>query len=40
MNNTKKIIKLYLRLAIAVGFFSAVLDMFGFWPPEISARGN
>jgi thiosulfate dehydrogenase [quinone] large subunit len=40
MNNTKKVIKLFLRLAIALGFFSAVLDRFGFWGVEVSAWGN
>lgn len=33
-------IKLFLRLAIGIGFLSAVADRFGFWSPEISAWGN
>ncbi|MBT8293332.1 MAG: DoxX family protein [Eudoraea sp.] len=36
----KKIIKLFLRLAIGAGFLSAVADRFGLWPAEISAWGN
>jgi len=35
-----KIIKLFLRLAIAIGFLSAVADRFGMWSKEISAWGN
>ena len=35
-----KIFKLYLRLAISIGFLSAVADRFGLWPKEISAWGN
>lgn len=35
-----KIIKLFLRLAIAAGFLSAVADRFGFWPDTVSAWGN
>ena len=35
-----KIIKLFLRLAIAAGFLSAVADRFGFWPENVSAWGN
>ena len=35
-----KLIKLFLRLGIAVGFLSAVADRFGMWPAEISAWGN
>jgi uncharacterized membrane protein YphA (DoxX/SURF4 family) len=38
MNN--KIIKLFLRLAIGLGFLSAVADRFGLWPAEVSAWGN
>ena len=38
MNN--KIIKIFLRLAIAFGFLSAVADRLGLWPEEISAWGN
>ncbi|MEM0518509.1 MULTISPECIES: DoxX family protein [Aequorivita] len=36
----KKIIKLFLRLAIAAGFLSAVADRFGWWPADVSAWGN
>jgi len=36
----QKRIKLFLRLAISVGFLSAVADRFGFWSVEISAWGN
>lgn len=35
-----KIIKLYLRLAIAIGFLSASADRLGMWPKESSAWGN
>lgn len=35
-----KIIKLFLRLAIALSFLSAVGDRFGFWSKEISVWGN
>lgn len=35
-----KIIKTFLRLAIAFGFLSAVADRFGMWPAEITAWGN
>ena len=35
-----KLIKLFLRIAIAVGFLSAVTDRFGFWAKEVSAWGN
>ena len=35
-----KIIKLFLRFAIASGFLSAVADRLGLWPKEISAWGN
>lgn len=38
MNN--KIIKLFLRFAIAIGFLSAVADRFGFWSKDISVWGN
>lgn len=38
MNN--KAIKLFLRLAIAFSFLSAVADRFGIWPEEISVWGN
>lgn len=33
-------VKLFLRIAIAAGFLSAVADRFGFWPKEVSAWGN
>lgn len=33
-------VKLFLRVAIAAGFLSAVADRFGFWPKEVSAWGN
>jgi len=36
----EKIIKLFLRLAIAVGFLSAVADRFGLWSKEFSVWGN
>lgn len=36
----KKIIKLFLRMALAAGFLSAVADRFGFWPSEISVWGT
>jgi uncharacterized membrane protein YphA (DoxX/SURF4 family) len=36
----KKIIKLFLRIAIGIGFLSAVADRFGLWPAQISAWGN
>lgn len=35
-----KIIKLFLRLAIAVGFLSASADRLGMWPKENSAWGD
>lgn len=35
-----KLIKLFLRLAIAIGFLSAVADRFGMWREEVSAWGN
>lgn len=35
-----KIIKLFLRLSIGIGFLSAVADRFGFWSKEVSAWGN
>lgn len=34
------VIKLFLRLAISMGFLSAVADRFGLWSPEVSAWGN
>lgn len=35
-----KIIKLFLRFGIGLGFLSAVADRLGLWPAEISAWGN
>ena len=35
-----KMIKLFLRLSIGIGFLSAVADRFGFWSKEVSAWGN
>ncbi len=35
-----KIIKLFLRLAISLGFLSAVADRFGLWSKDISVWGN
>lgn len=35
-----KWIKLFLRLALAASFLSAVADRFGYWPGEVSAWGN
>ncbi len=37
---SKKVIKLFLRLAIGIGFLSAVTDRFGLWPEQLSAWGN
>jgi thiosulfate dehydrogenase (quinone) large subunit len=37
---TRRIIKLFLRLAIAAGFLSAVADRFGWWSAAVSAWGN
>lgn len=34
------IIKLFLRLALGIGFLSAVADRFGMWSSEVSAWGN
>ncbi|NCA85057.1 MAG: DoxX family membrane protein [Clostridia bacterium] len=36
----EKIIKLFLRIALASGFLSAVADRFGVWPKEFSTWGN
>jgi thiosulfate dehydrogenase [quinone] large subunit len=36
----QKIIKLFLRFTISIGFLSAVADRFGLWNEEISAWGN
>ena len=35
-----KTIKIFLRLAIAIGFLSAVADRFGLWSKDVSAWGN
>lgn len=35
-----KLIKLFLRLSIGVGFLSAVADRLGMWPAEVSAWGD
>ena len=35
-----KIIKLFLRVTISVGFLSAVADRFGLWYESVSAWGN
>lgn len=35
-----KLVKLFLRLAIAAGFLSAVADRFGWWSKDVSAWGN
>ena len=35
-----RITKLFLRLALAASFLSAVADRLGMWPAEISAWGN
>lgn len=34
------LVKLFLRLALALGFLSAVADRFGFYPAEISVWGT
>ncbi|MDD2931545.1 MAG: DoxX protein [Fermentimonas sp.] len=36
----KKLIKLFLRFAISIGFLSAVADRFGLWSKEVSVWGN
>ncbi|WP_339895070.1 DoxX family protein [uncultured Algibacter sp.] len=35
-----KIIKLFLRFAISLGFLSAVADRFGIWSKDVSVWGN
>lgn len=35
-----KIIKVFLRFAIGIGFLSAVADRFGLWSKEVSVWGN
>jgi thiosulfate dehydrogenase [quinone] large subunit len=37
---TRKLVKVFLRLAIAASFLSAVADRFGWWPPAVTAWGN
>ena len=37
---SQKLVKLFLRLALSVGFLSAVADRFGFWSKEFSVWGN
>ena len=36
----QKLIKLFLRFAISIGFLSAVADRFGIWSIEVSIWGN
>lgn len=36
----RRLIKLFLRLSISVGFLSAVADRFGWWSTEVSTWGN
>ena len=36
----QNLIKLFLRIAIAIGFLSAVADRFGLWSKEVAAWGN
>ncbi|MDT7829471.1 DoxX family protein [Pricia sp. S334] len=35
-----KAVKLFLRLALSIGFLSAVADRFGLWGAKVSAWGN
>jgi thiosulfate dehydrogenase (quinone) large subunit len=37
---SNRIIKLFLRLSISIGFLSAVADRFGIWSKEVSVWGN
>ena len=37
---TTSLLKLFLRLALALGFLSAVADRLGYWPAEVSVWGN
>ncbi|MBN7811230.1 DoxX family protein [Algoriphagus sp. H41] len=39
-NPNHKFIKLFLRVALAAGFLSAVADRFGMWPSEVSVWGD
>ncbi|MBS1487466.1 MAG: DoxX family protein [Bacteroidetes bacterium] len=36
----KKSVEWFLRVALSIGFLSAVADRFGFWPQALSAWGN
>lgn len=36
----KTVSKIFLRIAISLGFLSAVADRFGLWPKEVSVWGN
>lgn len=36
----QKSVKIFLRLALSIGFLSAVADRFGLWSKEVSAWGN
>lgn len=36
----KNSVKIFLRIAISLGFLSAVADRFGLWSKEVSAWGN
>ncbi|MBF4515469.1 DoxX family protein [Flavobacterium sp. ANB] len=36
----QKAVKIFLRLALSIGFLSAVADRFGLWSKEVSAWGN
>lgn|SRR5690606_25110108 len=36
----KHLIKLFLRIAISIGFLSAVADRFGMWSKDVSVWGN
>jgi hypothetical protein len=35
-----KLVKLFLRLSIGVGFLSAVADRFGLWSKDVAVWGN
>lgn len=37
---TKKLVKVFLRIAISAAFLSAVADRFGMWNSEVSVWGN
>ena len=37
---TQKSVKMFLRLAVGIGFLSAIADRFGLWPADVSAWGN